>query len=55
MTAEATTAAQEHAGSAGMERGRQASRRDSLEAVGLLLGILLVLIVVTLVGVAPPG
>jgi hypothetical protein len=56
MTVEATLPAPEQAGFAATEIGRQTSRRDSLEAVGLLLGILVILLVVTLVvGASPQG
>lgn len=56
MTVEATIPGREPAGSAALETGRQANRRDSLEAVGLLLGILVILLLVTLtIGVTPPG
>lgn len=56
MTVEATLPAQEPAGIVASETGRQASRLDDLEAIGLLLGILLILLVWSLViGVTPPG
>ena len=56
MTVEATLPAREQAGSAAIETGWQTNRRDSFEAVGLLLGILVILLVVTLViGLAPPN
>ena len=55
MTVEAILPAQEEVTSLAIETG-QASRRNSFEAVGLLLGILIVLLLVTLaVGGTPPG
>ncbi len=56
MTVEATLPGRDQAGSAAIETDRQTNRRDSLEAVGLLIGILVILFLVTLgVGVTPPG
>ncbi len=56
MTAEASVPGREQSGSVALETGRQANRRDSLEAIGLLLGILVILLVVTLaIGVTPLG
>jgi hypothetical protein len=56
MTVEATLPGREPAVVATIETGRQENRRDALEAVGLLLGILVILLVVTLViGVTLPG
>ena len=56
MTAEAILPGREPAGIGAIETGRQENRRDSLEAVGLLIGILVILLLVTLaVGVTPPG
>ena len=56
MTAEAAVPGLEVSGSVALEIGRQATRRESLQAVGLLMGILVILVVVTLVlGVTPPG
>ncbi len=44
------------AGRAGLAPESKAGRRNQVEAVGLLLGILAILVVVTLVlGVAPPA
>ena len=44
------------AGRAGLAPESKAGRRNQVEAVGLLLGILAILVVITLVlGVAPPA
>ena len=56
MTVEATLPGRDQADGAAIETGRQTNRRDSFEAIGLLLGILVILFLVTLaVGVTPPG
>ncbi|HUY99159.1 MAG TPA: hypothetical protein VMU89_02320 [Thermomicrobiaceae bacterium] len=56
MTVEATDLRSEPAGGSETLVGRSASRRDSVEAVALLVAILGVLLVVVLIlGVAPPG
>ena len=56
MTVEAFGPGRKRSGSVALQTGRQANRRDSLEAIGLLLGILVILLVVTLaIGVTPPG
>lgn len=53
-TIERSALGDERAGDAGLPAGRRAGRRDSYEAVGLLLGILGVLIaVVVTVGAGP--
>jgi len=44
----------EQAGGSGILVGRRASRRDTFEALGLLLGILGVLLVVAMTAGAPP-
>ena len=56
MTVEAAVRGREQSGGASLEIGRQGNRRDSPEAVGLQLGSLVILLVVTLViGMTPPG
>ncbi len=56
MTVEATLPGRDQADSAVIGTGRQTNRRDSLEAIGLLLGILVILLLVTLAfGVTPLG
>ncbi len=56
VTVEATTLNGERSRRAGTFIGGRAGRRDSLEAIGLLLGILFVLLVVVVtMGVAPVG